>query len=110
MVERIGAKKEVKVTLRRMKSIDLKKRCQNSQSSLYLKLQNENNFKNYIQKIETVLKIWRIRNLTLEEKVPIFKHYQFQKLYITRCFTQLNKINKNLSEIIKNKKIKENSN
>ena len=31
------------------------------------------NFKNYIQKIETVLQIWRMKNLTLEGKITIFK-------------------------------------
>ena len=54
-----------------MKNINLKKNSENSQSSLFLqqKIENEKNFKNHIQIIEDVLKIWRMRNLTLEERI-----------------------------------------
>ena len=64
-------KKGVKVALCGMKNINLKKNSENSQSSLFLqqKIENEKNFKNHIQIIEDVLKIWRMRNLTLEEKI-----------------------------------------
>ena len=34
-------------------------------------LQNENSFKNYTQTIKTVLKIRRMRNLTLEGKINL---------------------------------------
>ena len=44
------------------------------------KLENEKNFKNYIQKIETVLKIWRMINVTLEEKITIFKTLAISKI------------------------------
>ena len=37
-------------------------------------------YKNYIQKIETTLKIWRMRNLTLEEKITIFKTLAISKI------------------------------
>ena len=40
------------------------------------------NFKNYIQKIEIVLKIWRMRNLTFEGNTTIFKHWEFLNLFI----------------------------
>ena len=35
-------------------------------------IQLENNFKKIISKIENVLKIWRLRNLTLEDKIPTY--------------------------------------
>ena len=44
------------------------------------KLENEKNFKNHIQKIETVLNIWMMRNLTLEGKIPIFKTLPISKI------------------------------
>ena len=36
-------------------------------------LQQENNFRKHISKIENVLKLWRMRNLTLEGKINVFK-------------------------------------
>ena len=44
------------------------------------KVENEKNFKNYIQKIEPVLKIWRMRSLTLEGKITIFKTLAISKI------------------------------
>ena len=35
-------------------------------------LQQENHFKRHISKIENVLKVWRIRHLTLEGKINVF--------------------------------------
>ena len=37
------------------------------------KIENEDNFFKLIKKIENVLKIWRIRNLTVQGKITIFK-------------------------------------
>ena len=56
------------------------------------KLENEKNFKNHIHKIETVLKILRMINLTLEGKITILPN---------STMTQLNKI---LKEFIWNRK------
>ena len=36
-------------------------------------LQQENNFRKHISKIENILKLWRMRNLTLEGKINVFK-------------------------------------
>ena len=37
------------------------------------KHEKEKNFKNHVHKIETVLKIWKMGNLTLEGKITIIK-------------------------------------
>ena len=37
------------------------------------KIENEENFIKLIKKIENVLKIWRIRNLTVQGQITIFK-------------------------------------
>ena len=44
------------------------------------KLENEKNFKNHMQKIENVLKIWRMINLNLERKITIFKTLAISKI------------------------------
>ena len=36
-------------------------------------LENDENFKKHIAKNENVLKLWRTRNLSLEEKIRVFK-------------------------------------
>ena len=46
---------------------------------LTTKLENEENFKNHIQKVETVLKMWKMRNLTLEGKITIFETLKISK-------------------------------
>ena len=66
------------------------------------KFENENNLKHHIQKIETGLKISRIRNLILEEKTKIFKTLAISKIIHndsvtvlpSSAITQLNKIHK----------------
>ena len=45
-------------------------------------LQQENNFKKPISKIENVLKAWRMRHLTLEGKIMFSNLFLFQRLYI----------------------------
>ena len=37
------------------------------------KIENEENFIKFIKKIENVFKIWRVRNLTVQGKITIFK-------------------------------------
>ena len=67
------------------------------------KIKNEKNFKNHIQKIEDVLKIWRMRNLALVEKIAILKTLAVSKIIHlvsvtvspTSTITQLNKIHIN---------------
>ena len=41
--------------------------------------QDEKNFSETVTKIQNVLKIWRIRSLTLEGKIIVFKTLLFQK-------------------------------
>ena len=44
------------------------------------RLQNEENFRKYIGKIENVLKLWRARNLSLEGKSTVFKSLALSKI------------------------------
>ena len=44
------------------------------------KRKDEKSFKNYKQKIETVLKIWRMRYLTLQGKIIIFKTWAISEI------------------------------
>ena len=76
-------KKWIQVALCGIKNIDLKKNTVEVLGVHYAcnkKLENEKNFKNYIQKIETVLKIWRMINLTLEGKITISKIFAISKI------------------------------
>ena len=43
-------------------------------------LENDENFKKYIAKIENVLKLWRARNLSLEGKITVFKSLALSKI------------------------------
>ena len=44
------------------------------------KPETEQNFIRHVRKIEKVLKLWRMRNLTLEEKITIFKTLAISKI------------------------------
>ena len=44
------------------------------------KIENEENFIKLIKKIENVLKIWRIRNLTVQGKITIYKTLVISKV------------------------------
>ena len=43
-------------------------------------LENDENFKKYIAKIENVLKLWRARDLLLEGKITVFKSLTLSKI------------------------------
>ena len=43
-------------------------------------LENDENFKKYIAKIENMLKLWRTRNLSLEGKITVFKSLALSKI------------------------------
>lgn len=43
-------------------------------------LQLENNFRKTISNIKRILKLWRLRNLTLEGKIIIFKSLALSKI------------------------------
>ena len=44
------------------------------------KFEEEKNFNNYIAKIENVLKAWRMRDVTIEENIVIFKLLDISKI------------------------------
>ena len=84
-------------------------------------LENDENFKKYIAKIENALKLWRARNLSLEGKITVFKSLALSKItYLALVKTippsiidQLNKTQKNfiwngLNPKIKNSTINNN--
>ena len=43
-------------------------------------LQQENNFKKHISKIDKALRVWRMRHLTLEWKINVFKSLSISKI------------------------------
>ena len=84
-------------------------------------LENDENFKKYIAKIENVLKLWRARNLSLEGKITVFKslalfkitHLALVKIIPPSIIDQLDKTQKNfiwngLNPKIKNSTVKNN--
>ena len=78
----IGTKKGVKVALCGMSSINLKYDLIKILGVCYSynkEIENEKNFMNHIKKIQNILKIWRMRDLTLKGKVTIFKSLAISK-------------------------------
>ena len=72
----IGSLKGVNVALCGLKSVNLMNetvKILGCHFSYNRTLQQESNFKKHISKIENILKIWRMRNLTLEGKINVFK-------------------------------------
>ena len=102
----IGVLKGVKVALCGMRCVNLHEdtiKILGIHYSYNKQLENDENFKKYIAKIENVLKLWRTRNLSLEGKITVFKSLVLSK--ITRLapvksippsiINQLNKTQKN---------------
>ena len=78
----IGVLKEEKVALCGMRCVNLHEDTTKILGIHYWynkQLENEENFKKYITKIENVLKLWRARNLSLEEKITVFKSLALSK-------------------------------
>ena len=101
----IGVVKWVVMELCGMEYIDLIKnsvKILGIHFSYNKKIENEENFIKLIKKIENVLKIWRIRNLTVQGKFTIFKTLAVSKVIHLALVTnvpqviidQLNKIQK----------------
>ena len=91
----IGILKGVSMELCGMECIDLTKnsvKILGIHFSYNKKIENEENFIKLIKKIENVLKIWRIRNLTVQGKITIFKTYKTNIPQV--IIDQLNKIQK----------------
>ena len=78
----IGTLKEVNVALYGMKCLNLRKETVKVLSEIfcYNKTQeHEMNLQSHIVKIESVLSLWHMRNLTIEGKVLIFKSLEISK-------------------------------
>ena len=113
----IGVLKGVSMELCGMECIDLTKnsvKILGIHFSYNKKIENEENFIKLIKKIENVLKIWRIRNLTVQGKITIFKTLAISKVIHLALVTnipqviidQLNKIQKDFIWNRKHPKIK----
>ena len=66
-----------------MKCIDLRKnkvKILGIHFSYNKNIENDENFIKLIKKIENILKIWRIRNLSVQGKITIFKTLAISKL------------------------------
>ena len=75
----IGALKGSKLTLCSMKCIDVRLntvKILGIHFSYNKKIENDENFLKHISSVEKVLKLWRMKNLTLEEKSLFSKHEQ----------------------------------
>ena len=71
------------------------------------KLETKENFIRYVRKIEKVLKLWRMKNLTVEGKITIFKPSAIYKIMHLSLVTTIpseiiNELNKILKEFIWN--------
>ena len=81
----IGALKSVKLAVGGMKCVDLCKdtiKITGVHFSYNKTKQDEKNFLETITKIQNVLRIWRIRSLTLEGKIIVFKTLAISKYFI----------------------------
>ena len=79
----IGALKSVKLAVGGMKCVDLCKdtiKITGVHFSYNKTKQDEKNFLETITKIQNVLRIWRMRSLTLEGKIIVFKTLAISKI------------------------------
>ena len=79
----IGVKKGVKMALCGMDCIDLTKdliKILGVYFSYNKKLEPEKNLLNHIVKIQNILKLWKLRNLTIEGRIIVFKSLAISKL------------------------------
>ena len=98
----IGVLKGVSLALCGMDSIGLTKKTMKILGihfSYCKKLETKENFIRHVRKIEKVLKLWRMRNLTLEGKITIFKTLAISKIIHLSLVTNfpmeiINKLNK----------------
>ena len=88
----IGALKGVKIALSGTKCIDLRLnslKLLGIQFSCNKKSENDENFLIQTTSIEKVLKLWRMRNLTLEGKVTVFKELAISKIFHVTLITNI---------------------
>ena len=106
----IGVLKGVSLALCGMDCIDLTKKpikISGIHFSYNKKLETEENFIRHVRKIEKVLKLWRMRNFTVEGQITIFKILAISKIIhlslITNVPTEIiNELNKIQKEFIWN--------
>ena len=104
----IGSLKGVETAVCGMRNIDLTKdavKIIGSSFSYNKAIQNELKFTTTISKIQAVLKLWRMRRLSLEGKVIVFKSLAISKivyLYLSLLTNVPNKIVEELIKIQKN--------
>ena len=55
----------------------------------YKKLQDDSNFSKTIKKLCNVIKLWHMRKLTLEGKIPIFKKLAISKIVHLAIITKV---------------------
>ena len=78
----LGALKGIKLTLCGMESIDPMFNAIKSLGVYYSydkNLENQENFINLVLKIEKLLRLWKMRNLSIAGKIPYLKLLQYQK-------------------------------
>ena len=88
----LGILKDVKVALCDLKNVDLTKECikiLGIHLSYNKKLQDDMNFCNTIKNICHVIKVWRMRNLSLEGKIIIFKTLAVSKIAYMALITNI---------------------
>ena len=88
----LGILKDVKVALCGLKNIDLTRECikiLGVHLSYNKKLQDDMNFCNTIKNICNVIKIWRMRNLSLEGKIIVFKSLAISKIVYLALLTNI---------------------
>ena len=88
----IGVKKGVKMALCGMDCIDLTEdviKILGIYFSYNKKLEQEKNFLNHIVKIQNTLKLWKLRNLTNEGRIIVFKSLAISKLIHLALVTEI---------------------
>ena len=88
----IGCKKGVKVALCEVNSIDLAQetiKILGLHFSYNKKLRDEKNFVSHIKSIENLLKIWKMRTLSIEGKINIFKVLAISKIVTLAMVTDV---------------------
>ena len=112
-VAEIGALKGVKMTLCGMKCTDLRintVKILGIHFSYNKNSENDENFLKHITGIAKVLKLWRMRNLTLEGKVIVFKALTISKIVHVALITNIPKSKMKELKKIKNELIWKNKN
>ena len=88
----IGIKKGVKMALCGMNCIDLTEdliKILGIYFSYKTKLELKKNLLNHIAKIQNILKLWKLRNLTIEGRIVVFKSLAISKLIHLALLTEI---------------------